>query len=307
MYQRLKFAIVGLVAVALAACSGNGNAVPSLQHAGTQSIHAFGGPMLQNGSTIYMRTRFSPGPMLDGPKTLVYGGGLIQRTPSIFVVFWGFNVSGSDPSGEQAYTTNFLRGVGGSKWLNTDHQYYEIVGGVQHKIQNPSLQLKGTWVDSSSVPANPSDQDVATEARRAEGHFGFKKNASYVIATPHNHNTPGFGTGYCAYHSTSSTVDGLISFSNIPYITDAGQTCGENAVNAGPQGVLDGVSIIEGHELAESQTDPRPASGWDNNNFGEIGDICAWQGLGNTVLRTGTFAVQPLWSNAADACVLSSP
>ncbi|HEY5095371.1 MAG TPA: hypothetical protein VII69_09670 [Candidatus Eremiobacteraceae bacterium] len=307
MQHKLKLAIVGLAAVALAACSGNGSSVPSLQHAGTQSVHAAGAPMAQNGSRIYMRTAFSRGPMLDAPQTLHYNGGLIQRTPSIFVVYWGFNVSGSDPSGEQAYMTNFLKGVGKGAWLNTDHQYYEIVGGVQHKIQNPSGQLKGTWVDPSSVPASPSDAQVATEAAAAEAHFGYRKNASYVVATPHNHNTPGFGSQFCAYHDATTTPDGIISFSNIPYMTDAGQNCGENFVNPGQPGILDGVSIVEGHELAESQTDPRPASGWYNNSFGEIGDICAWQGLGNTVLRTGTFAVQPLWSNAASACVLSSP
>jgi hypothetical protein len=311
MYQKLKLTVVGLAAVALAACSGNAGSVPTLQHPGTQSIGHTGGSMAQAGidasKVRIMRTANMPGPSSDAPQTLTYRGGAVTRTPTIYVVYWGFNVSGSDPSGEQTYMTNFLKGVGHGAWLQTDHQYYQIVNGVQQKIKNPVGQLKGTWVDPSSVPAAPSDTQIQTEARALATHFGYHKNASYVVATPHNHNSPGFGTQYCAYHGAASSPSGLVAYTNMPYMTDAGGNCGANFVNPGQPGLLDGVSIVEGHELSETQTDPHPASGWYNNSFGEIGDICAWQGLGNTVLTTGTFAVQPLWSNAVSACVLHTP
>jgi serine protease len=311
MHQKLKLTLVGLAAVALAACSGNGSSIPSLQHSGTQTIGHTGGSMAQAGvdaSKVHiMRTANMPAPSIDAPQTLTYRGGPVQRTPAIYVVYWGFNVSGSDPSGEQAYMTSFLNGVGHSAWLNTDHQYYQIVGGIHQKIKNPVGQLKNTWVDPSSVPSSPSDSQVQAEARALEGHFGYNKNASYVVATPHNHNTPGFGTQYCAYHGATSSNGGVISYTNLGYMTDAGQNCGQNFVNPGAGGLLDGVSIVEGHELSESQTDPQPASGWYNNSYGEIGDICAWQGLADTTLTTGSFAVQPLWSNSASACVLHSP
>ena len=304
MQQQYRIAIVGLAVLALAACNGNGASLPVPRQVIQSTAHT-SDVTLNN--VHLMRTRYSAAPMSDAPKTLQYNGGPIQRTPSVYVVFWGFNVSGSDPSGEQAYVTSFLNGVGHSAWLNTDHQYYQIVGGIMQKIKNPAGQLKGTWVDSSMVPASPSVVQVQTEARIAEAHFGFHKHASYVVATPHGHNTPGFGSSFCAYHSTASTPGGLISFTNLPYMTDQGGNCGANAVNPGPGGVLDGVSIVEGHELAESQTDPQPVSGWNNNTFGEIGDICAWQDLGDTTLTTGTFAVQPLWSNSTSAFVLHSP
>ena len=66
-------------------------------------------------------------------------------------------------------------------------------------------------------------------------------------------------------------------------------------------GVLDGVSIIEGHELAESKPMKFPL-GWLGNG-GEIGDKCAWTLLQNIALSTGTFPVQTLWSNANNFCV----
>jgi serine protease len=310
MHHNLKLAAVGLAALSLAACSGNGASMPGLSQTGQSITHRDSGG---TGGSIdatkvhIMRTATMQRPAPNAPQTLRYGGGPVEHKPKIYVVYWGFNVSGSDPSGEQTYMTAFLNGVGHSAWLNTDHQYYEIVGGITKKIRNPIGQLKGTWVDPSSVPSQPSDAQIQAEAASAEGHFGYQKDGSYVVATPHNHNSPGFGTQYCAYHGAATSPGGVISYTNLPYMTDAGQNCGQNFVNPGPSGLLDGVSIVEGHELAESQTDPTPSNGWYNFQYGEIGDICAWQGLANTVLTTGTFAVQPLWSNAASACVLHSP
>ena len=310
MHTKFKLAVVGLAVLALAACSGNGTSLPGPGQAGQSMSHrgASAGPGFVDPShVILMRTAYMPGPSSDAPQTLKYNNGPVQRTPAIYVVYWGFNVSGSDPSGEQPYLTSFLNGVGKSPWMNTDHQYYEIVGGITKHIKNPVGQLKNTWVDPSAVPSSPSDGQIRTEAAALEAHFGYNKNASYVVATPHGHNTPGFGTQFCAYHGATSSGGGTISYTNLPYMTDAGHSCGENAVNPGAGGILDGVSIVEGHEEAESQTDPQPPRGWYNGTYGEIGDICAWQGLGNTVLTTGTFAVQPLWSNAVSACVLHSP
>jgi hypothetical protein len=86
-------------------------------------------------------------------------------------------------------------------------------------------------------------------------------------------------------------------------MTDAGGNCGENSVNSGSGGVLDGVSIVEGHELAESITDPL-LNAWFDAGGNEIGDKCAWTSLANVTTYGGTFAMQPLWSNAANGCVL---
>jgi hypothetical protein len=307
MYQKVKFAAVGLVALALTACS-NGSSLPSMQHNSTQSIHQAGGGV--DFSKVHiMRTMDAPAVLPNAPQTLQYFGGPVERTPAIFIVFWGFNVSGSDPSGEQAYMTAFFNGTGGSPWMATDKQYYQIKGGVHQKIKNPVGQLHGTWVDSSSVPSSPSDAQIRAEAAAAEAHFGYNKNANYIVATPHAHNSPGFGSSFCAYHSPTTSGGGEISYSNMPYITDAGRSCGENSVNPGSAGLLDGVSIVAGHEEAESQTDPEVNlnTAWANNSYGEIGDICAWQGLANITLSSGKFAVQPLWSNKVSACVLHTP
>jgi len=87
---------------------------------------------------------------------------------------------------------------------------------------------------------------------------------------------------------------------DLPYITDTGSSCGEDSVN-GSSGTLDGVSIVEGHELAEAITDPL-LNAWYDSAGAEIGDKCAWINLHNISTSGGSFAVQPLWNNAVGGC-----
>jgi serine protease len=157
---------------------------------------------------------------------------------------------------------------------------------------------------------------LAAEAVRAAQHFGNttgSSNASkqYVIATAHGNNASGFGTQYCAWHSATSSSVGNVAYTNLPYITDAGASCGANFNGLGPNA---GQTIVEGHELAETITDQFPNGGWLDSRGAENGDKCAWissgQGASSNVhLSTGTFAVQSLWSNAfnggSGGCVLS--
>jgi len=310
MNQYLKTAAVAVIATAMTACSGVGSSVPGPSQ-NAAPIH--GGTMAQAGidtsKVVIMRT-FDGATHNASPNAhLTYRNGAVQVHSRIYVIYWGFNASGSDPSGEQTYMTNFLTGVGGSPWLNVDHQYYQIVGGITKHIKNALGQLKGTWVDTTSIPSAPTDAQIQQAAARGVAHFGFFRDASYVVATSHLHNSSGFGTQYCAYHGSFSNGGNLVSYTNMPYITDAGQSCGQNFVNFGNAGLLDGVSIVEGHELSESQTDPNPPSGWYDSLNGEIGDICAWlkPPAADITLTTGTFAVQGLWSNKSNKCSITGP
>ena len=83
-------------------------------------------------------------------------------------------------------------------------------------------------------------------------------------------------------------------------MTDAGANCGKDSVN-GSGGLLDGVSIVEGHELAEAITDPL-LNAWYDAGGNEIGDKCAWTGLEDITVSGRSFAVQPLWNNKFNEC-----
>jgi hypothetical protein len=220
-------------------------------------------------------------------SNLINHGGPVENAPKVYVVYWGWQ---SDPSGEQPYLNNFLSSVGGTQWLSTVNQY----GGG-----SPSGLLAGTWSDSASVPTHPSDSAVQSEAAKAAGHFGAgtSSNVEIVVATPTKHSTSGFGTQWCAYHGAVSS-DRNVTYTDLPYMTDAGSSCGANSVRSN----LDGVSIVEGHEMAETITDPL-LNAWYDSSGAEIGDKCAWQNLSTISTSKGTFAVQPLWSNAAGGCV----
>jgi serine protease len=95
------------------------------------------------------------------------------------------------------------------------------------------------------------------------------------------------------------------------YITDAGASCGANFNNLGAKA---GITIVGGHEFAETETDIFPNGGWLDSSGAENGDKCAWISSGqgasaNVSLGGSSFPVQSLWSNAfnsgAGGCVLS--
>jgi len=169
-----------------------------------------------------------------------------------------------------------------------------------------------------------------TEAVNAATHFGNTTQASntntqYVIVSPHGTNPDNYKTqGFCAWHDYTgdttlsggavSSSDGTLAFTNLPYIPDAGASCGQGFVNS--PGTLDGVTIVEGHEYAETVTDTWPAGGWIDSTGAENGDKCAWiqsgQGASqNITLTTGTFAVQSTWANdfnsGSGGCEVSHP
>jgi serine protease len=218
--------------------------------------------------------------------------------------------------------------VGGSSWLNSVTQYCQGVaagtitcGTSGQHATNPSGLYGGLFQDNTSAaPSSPSQSQLAAEAVAAAAYFhntSSSSNASvqYVIATAHNNNASGFGTSYCAWHSSTSSLYGNIAYTNLPYITDAGPSCGSNFVNSGPSGATDGITIVEGHEMAETITDQFPNGGWLDRNGEENGDKCAWlssgQGAAQNVTLTGgvSYPVQSLWSNAfnnnSGGCVLS--
>ena len=261
---------------------------------------------------------------------LTYGGGTagigVETAPKIYLVVWGSQWNGNDPSGEIAILNSFYDGIGTSSWLNTVTQYCEGIAkgtvfcnGAGTAAGNQSGMLAGIWYDNASAaPSRPGQANIASEALRAAQHFGNTTAASnagvqYVIATATKNSSRGFGTQYCAYHAaTTSPASGNVAYTNLPYITDAGASCGANFNGLGANA---GITIVSGHEAAESITDPFPNSGWLDSTGSEIGDKCAWIATGtagasqNVTISTGTFPVQSLWSNAASTdkggCVVS--
>ncbi len=329
---RIAGALVALLLIAACTDRGTSPLAPSDQPAASQGV-AEQQEVLDHAvihRTVEGQKQARASGLASTASDLFYHGGVggigVETAPRVYLVLWGSQWTNNDPSGEAAIVQSFLNGVGGSGWLNSVTQYCQGVAtntfycnGAGTAAGNPSGILVSVWLDNTvKASSRPRQSQLAAEAVRAAGHFGnttASSNAStqYVIATAHGNNSSGFGTQYCAYHSSTSSTYGNVAYTNLPYITDAGASCGANFNGLGPNA---GITIVGGHELAETISDQFPNGGWLDSGGAENGDKCAWISSGqgasaNVTLSTGTYPVQSLWSNAfnsgAGGCVLSYP
>ncbi len=255
---------------------------------------------------------------------LQFGGGSVLVAPAAYIVFWGsewqngFTDSGGHSSSQaQNYFSTFLSDSGGSAWQGTTTEYCQGVSAGASScsggqaITNPAGRLLGTWVDGASpAPSSPTDAQIQAEAQNAAQHFNGGSNTVYFVLTPSGKSESGFGSQWCAWHSGT----GSLAYAYIPYMPDAGASCGRNSVNGSTDafghGWFDGYSIVGGHEYLEAITDPYPNGGWVDSGGQENADKCQWSSTWpatNQAIGGHTFAVQPMWSNRAGGCVFSAP
>lgn len=247
----------------------------------------------------------------------------------------------SDSAGGAPQMQNLFKGLGTGNelWSGTMTQYCDgssVSAGATscstsaaHVGYPTGGALAGVWYDNSgSEPSAASGNQLANEAIKAAGHFGntsasTNRYSQYVILSATGLNPDNYQTGgFCAWHDyngdttlsggAASSPYGDVSFTNMPYVMDQGSSCGQGFVNSGSNGTIDGYTIVEGHEYAETVTDQNPAGGWTNSSSGaENGDECAWispgqqGGSGNVTMGNGSYAMQSTWSNDTNRCDLS--
>ena len=232
------------------------------------------------------------------------GIGVTSGTPKVYLVVYGSQwgtqgVDGSgnwtfsgDAHGAVPYLQRMFKGIGtgGELWSGVMTQYCDgavsagatsCPAGSSH-VGYPSSAgpFAGIWYDNSvASPSNATANQLGKEAIKAASVFGnttaaSNRYAQYVILSPSGTHPDGFNTpngGFCAWHDWNgdpyvgapSSV-GDIAFTNMPYVLDLGTSCGQNFVNSGSAGTLDGFSIVNGHEYSETITDQNPAGGWTN-------------------------------------------
>lgn len=289
---------------------------------------------------------------------MAYWGGRVQVHPHIYLVYFGWDRPGAfdyctpsqlaegtikatlkcDPDGAGKRMADFVSQLGGTRWAGVQSQYYQVVQNQKKFISNDKNQLAGIWVDDKNpTSAKISYRNMAQEAERAVAHFHVPDSqlmdSNFVILQPKRFSDPvAQADGYCAFHDMiNGTVDstdykGLkpgVPYTNMPYVLNQGTGCGEDLVNKGMAGKLDGFTVALGHEIEETVTDPGAEDhingvaygGWyDPFDGNENGDKCAYVGeepITGTALpepgaagnikgnRGGSFPVQSLWSNEA--------
>jgi serine protease len=272
---------------------------------------------------------------------LAYGGGVdgigvTSAMPRVYLVFYGSQWAQGgrgDPNGVATYLQALFTGIGrnGERWSGTMTQYCEgptvatgatrcDPGSTPHVGYPSQGALAGVWFDvRMPAPDAATVAQLSQEAVDAAAYFGngspaANRDAQYFIVSPTGTHPDGFGqsgANFCGWHYYARSSLGDIAFSNMPYVSDAGRSCGVQFVNRDARGILDAFSVVAGHEYAETLTDQLPPGGWTNPVSGEeAGDACAWiiSGHGrvaNVTLATGTFAMQSIWSNDTNQCEIA--
>jgi serine protease len=260
---------------------------------------------------------------------LPYGGGPVQHTPHVYLVFWGPKWGTSTYAATENFVKSFFTDLGQSPyaWSTTVEQYGDKTG---HPTFGKSL-LVGTHWDKNNPEKTVTDINLGQEAASAVNwlHITDINDADVVIAAQQGTCFAADGgvtfagncgklqqSGYCAFHDwvPSSSPSVNLPFVNLPYQPDGGIGCGQGFDGATSADV--GYSVSGGHEVMEAITDPI-GNGWldtaDTTSGGEVSDKCAWGGsgwgdndpYGNVQIGPGTFTMQSLWSNAVTGCVLS--
>jgi hypothetical protein len=279
--------------------------------------------------------------------------GVIRGSPRVYIVYWGSQWGAAtiqsngdytfpiniDSAGMAAVQQDFFRGLGSSSdsWSGVMTQYCDGVSSgatscpatnTQHVGYPAAGALAGVWYDNSAAaPKAATGTQLAAEVIAAADHFGNNFNGfsnqdnQYVITSP-----PGtdpvnvVSDGDCSWHSwtTPTAWSGdEIAYTNMPYLPgDSG--CVPPSGKITPRGaVLDGVTMVSGHEYAETLTDAFGGDGWTGTNglVDENADKCNWGQFNNApngtvALSTGTFAVMSSWANDGGGngkCELSHP
>jgi hypothetical protein len=222
--------------------------------------------------------------------TLTWNGGPVEHPAAVYLDFWGSQWS-DDPAGAANYLQGFFDATGSDSMSNVLTQYYDSSANVS--LGQPVLA--GVWFDNGgSAPSSASAGQISSEANNAAAHFGVSgPDTDIFVVSPtgtHPDNFP--NAGFCAWHDWN----GNVAYTNMPYVWDAGSSCGANSVS----GADDGFSIVGGHEYSEAATDPEPSSGWVDNSSGEENaDLCAWTDL---YTDSNGYPVQGTWSNQDGGC-----
>jgi serine protease len=350
-YGLVVAAAAGLPVLSLASAA---QALPASRVSGAQAVHANSYrhgliPMLGGAGARHVARATCSSKCLHF-RGGIAGVGVTTGKELVYLVFWGsqWGTQGTNTQGDSTFTGDssgvapvlqqFLKGLGtgGELWSGVMTQYCQGVAILATRCASTDTHvayptggaLAGVWEDNSgAAPAQASGHALAVEAEAAAAHFGntttaTNRDTQYVIVSPTGTNPDNYqGQGFCAWHDYTGdgTLDGgggatgpLVAFTNLPYVPDAGASCGAGFVN--PGNGLDGVTIVEGHEYAETITDQYPAGGWTANNGEENGDLCAWKTSGtgrvqDVTFTTGTFALQGTWSNSANkglgACAIA--
>lgn len=224
-----------------------------------------------------------------GAPHLTYRNGPLLTAVEVFTVFWG--QAWQQPANRtiSSQMNAFFDYIVTSKLIDLLHEY-----SVPGKTIGHGKRIGTANLTSSEPGSSVEDGTIQQLLAKEIGSGGLPAatpNTLYFAFLPPGTQVVQGGSAscktFCGYHD--ATQSGIF-YAVMPYPGCSGCTGGLAA--------LDALTSTTSHELCEAITDPIPVQGWYDDNYGEIGDICAWK---TRVLDGHTIQLE--WSNAADACV----
>jgi hypothetical protein len=263
---------------------------------------------------------------LSSAANLLYYGGRIVTNPKYYNVYWGSSVNRYGGQID-AYVTDL-----GSLYYNTLLSQYATAG------HNPGTnQITGPGSFGGAIVATPSSDSTTVDDLQIQAQLqawiqagtipaptqdaGGNNDTIYIVLFPPDVTVILGGAAscvrFCAYHSTVA-AGGVTSEFYYAVLPDQGGAC--NGVCGGAPGILQNLTSVLSHEVAETITDAEvglanniafplawyDANTSDQNGGGEVADICNAE-QGSMTGPTGTtWVMQKLWSNADGVCEVAT-
>jgi hypothetical protein len=246
---------------------------------------------------VPMHTHVQP---LAAPAHLSYNNGPLLTAVEVTTIFWGAAWQQPAQSGLVPQVNQFFDFVLTSSLLDLMAQYSVPGNSIGHGSRIGTVTVTGSEPGGGTNQVSDAQIQTALQGWISNGAVAAANaNTLYFVYLPPNVTVtdPQGGascTQLCGYHWYIAGTNPEIYYAVMPF-----PGCGGCL---GSLGQFEALTSISSHELCEAITDPEPWSGWNDNNNGEIGDICAWQ---TQVL--GGYTVQLEWSNSQNMCSIAPP
>ena len=267
-------------------------------------------------------------PACNSPHASYFNGPVVSNV-QVVPVLWGSHVN----TQIAANIAQFYSDATISNWYDMLSEYASV-GGTNQSIGRGTSISAITITPSrcaSTTSCNITDAQLQTEIA-SQIQNGILPSpqldstgntvTAYMMYFPPNIHLSGPGGagnscvngGFCAYHNTGTFGSGGTP---LPYGAVMDTFTGACSMGCGGDATaLQNATSVSSHELAELVSDADigldtqnayafPAAWGDNNNqCGEIADICDTGAPGSTITVSGrTWTVQQLWSNGLAACL----
>jgi hypothetical protein len=208
-----------------------------------------------------------------------YGGPIVPKA-KVQLIWWG---APKEFLGAVDKFHGFLNGVNGSAWLGVLDEY--------SRGETTEVSLAGEIFDATPPPLGPISSPGARICGVLEK-SGMEPDPGTIYAL-----MVATATGQFDYHTTASCRG-----KSVPIIVLALPPADEARAGACSPTLTAAERMLFAfsHELAETMTDPQPATGWTDIYGQEIADVCTQATCAQ--LANGSYSLTTLLSNAAHGC-----